>query len=135
MGRWWRTPSSKPSWTAFATSRMYALPSPRYMSSRMPITSAMNEIMLAVSRTVSPCAIWDFPSSRSARPRPSAWTAEAKLNRVRVELSRKIDMASPESKTRSGRPARCSSERISATSASARISASGFSQVSRKSLP
>ena len=30
------------------------------MSSRIPITSAMKETMLAVSRTVSPWAIWDY---------------------------------------------------------------------------
>ena len=47
-----------------------ALPSPRYMSSRMPTTSAMNEIIVAVSRTVSPCAICDLPSSRSCTSRP-----------------------------------------------------------------
>ena len=36
---------------------MYLLPSPRKMSSRMPIASARNEIMFAVSRTVSPWAM------------------------------------------------------------------------------
>ena len=39
--------------------------------------------------------------------RPSALTAEAKLNRVRVELSRKIEMARPVSKDRNGLPALC----------------------------
>ena len=69
-----------------------------YMSSRMPMTSAMKEIMFAVSRTVSPCAIWDLPSSRSCTSRPSRLQAEAKEKRVRVELSRKREMPSPLSK-------------------------------------
>ena len=69
------------------------------------MTSAMKEIMFAVSRTVSPCAICDFSSSRSASPRPSAFAAEAKLKRVRVELSRKMEIASPVSKMRKDLPA------------------------------
>ena len=32
-----------------------------YISSRIPMTSAMKEIILAVSRTVSPWAIWLLP--------------------------------------------------------------------------
>ncbi len=55
--------------------------------------------MLAVSRTVSPWLICDFSSSRSARASPSALAAEAKLKRVRVDLSRKMDTATPVSKT------------------------------------
>jgi hypothetical protein len=60
--------------------------------------------------------------------------ADAKLKRVRVELSRKIEIARPASNTRSDFLARCSSQRHSATSVSARISASVFSHVSRKSF-
>ena len=63
--------------------------------------------MFAVSRTVSPWAICDFSSSSSDSPRPSALTAEAKLKRVRVDLSRKIETASPVSKIRKGLPALC----------------------------
>jgi len=57
--------------------------------------------MLAVSRTVSPWAICDLPSSRSWTARPSRLLAEANEKRVRVELSRKLEMARPVSKTRS----------------------------------
>ena len=39
--------------------------------------SVRNEIMFAVSRTVSPWAICDFSSSRSETPSPSAFAAEA----------------------------------------------------------
>src|ERR1041384_8039286 len=48
------------------------------MSSRMPMASARKEIMLAVSRTVSPWAIWDLPSSSSCscKPRSAAALAE-----------------------------------------------------------
>ena len=59
------TPVAFPSFTASETSLMYVFPLPMYISSLIPITSAMNEIMFAVSLTVSPCAICDFPSSRS----------------------------------------------------------------------
>jgi hypothetical protein len=71
---------------------------PMYMSSRMPMTSAMKETMLAVSRTVSPWAIWDFFSSRSCSSRPRRLQADAKEKRVRVELSRKREMPRPELK-------------------------------------
>ena len=47
------------------------------------------------SRTVSPWAIWLFFSSRSLTSRPSRLQAEAKENRVRVELSRKMEMPRP----------------------------------------
>ena len=70
------------------------------MSSRMPITSVRKLIMFAVSRTVSPWATWLFCSSRSASDRPSALAAEANEKRVRVELSRKIEIARPVSKAR-----------------------------------
>ena len=62
------------------------------------MTSAMKDTMLAVSRTVSPWAIWLLPSSRSCTSRPSRLQAEAKEKRVRVELSRKREMPSPLSK-------------------------------------
>ena len=64
------------------------------------MTSVRNEIMFAVSRTVSPWATWLFCSSSSERVRPRAVAAQAKLKRVRVELSRKIEIASPASNTR-----------------------------------
>ena len=54
VGRCSRTPAAWPSATYWANSSMYVWPLPMYMSSRMPMTSAMNEIMFAVSRTVSP---------------------------------------------------------------------------------
>ena len=63
------------------------------------MTSAMKETMFAVSRTVSPWAIWLFFSSRSWTARPSRLQAEAKEKRVRVELSRKIEIPSPDSNT------------------------------------
>ena len=66
------------------------------------MASARKEIMFAVSRTVSPWAICDFSSSSSDSPRPRALTAEAKLKRVRVDLSRKMETASPVSNTRNG---------------------------------
>jgi hypothetical protein len=66
----------------------------------MPMTSVRNEIMFAVSRTVSPWAIWLFCSSRSESERPIALAAEANEKRVRVELSRKIEIARPVSKQR-----------------------------------
>ena len=99
------------------------------------MTSARNEIMFAVSRTVSPWAIWDLPSSRSASARPRALAAEAKLKRVRVELSRKMEIASPVSKTRNDRPSWCRAENSPASSMTARSSSSVFSQVRRKSFP
>jgi hypothetical protein len=89
--------------------------------------------MLAVSRTVSPCAIWDLPSSRSCSARPRKLAALAKLNRVRVELSRKIEMASPLSENRAERLLRRRPRSISATVNTAAISSSVFSHVSRKS--
>ena len=64
------------------------------------MTSAMKEIIVAVSRTVSPCAIWDLPSSRSWSWRPSRFVALENEKRVRVELSRKSETARPESKIR-----------------------------------
>ena len=66
------------------------------------MTSAMKEIMLAVSRTVSPWAIWLLPSSRSWTSRPSRLQAEAKEKRVRVELSRNREMPRPDSKDLGG---------------------------------
>ena len=72
---------------------------PIYISSRIPITSAMKDTMFAVSRTVSPCAICDFFSSRSCTSRPRRLHAEAKEKRVRVELSRKIEIPRPLSNT------------------------------------
>ena len=66
----------------------------------MPIDLGQEQIMLAVSRTVSPWATWLFCSSRSESVRPRALAAEAKEKRVRVELSRKIEMARPVSKAR-----------------------------------
>ena len=48
--------------------------------------SAMKEIMFAVSLTVSPWAICDFPSSRSCTSSPRRLHAEAKENLVLVEL-------------------------------------------------
>ena len=104
-----------------------------YMSSRMPITSAMKETMLAVSRTVSPWAIWLLPSSRSWTVSPSRLQAQAKLKRVRVELSRKMLTARPLSKIRAERLFRRMPRRMSATAKTARSSSSVFSQVSRKS--
>ena len=62
------------------------------------MTSAMKETMLAVSRTVSPCAIWLFFSSRSCGVSPSRLQADANENLVLVELSRKIEIPRPESK-------------------------------------
>ena len=61
------------------------------------MTSAIKEIMFAVSRTVSPWAIWLLPSSKSCTSRPSRLQAEAKEKRVRVELSRKRLIPRPES--------------------------------------
>ena len=48
------------------------------------MTSDKKEIILAVSRTVSPCAICDFPSSRSWTLKPSRFDAEAKENAKRI---------------------------------------------------
>ena len=62
------------------------------------MTSAMKEIIVAVSRTVSPWAIWDFFSSRSWSSRPSRFEALENEKRVRVELSRKSETERPESK-------------------------------------
>ena len=56
------------------------------------MTSAMKETMLAVSRTVSPCAIWLFFSSRSCGVNPSRLQEDANENLVLVELSRKIEL-------------------------------------------
>ena len=104
-----------------------------YMSSRMPITSAMKEIMFAVSRTVSPWAIWLLPSSRSCTSRPSRLHAEAKEKRVRVLLSRKSDTPRPESKMRAemlcSRRWRSASATVNTASSSSRV----FSQVRKKS--
>ena len=93
------------------------------------MTSAMKETMLAVSRTVSPWAIWLVFSSRSFTSSPSRLQALAKEKRVRVELSRKMEMPRPESKTlvemfRSRR-----SRRASATVKMASSSSSVLSQV------
>ena len=104
-----------------------------YMSSRMPIASAMKETMFAVSRTVSPWASWDLPSSRSWTVRPSRLQAEAKLKRVRVELSRNRETARPLANRRGERSACRRARRISATANTARSSPSDRSQVSRKS--
>ncbi len=104
-----------------------------YMSSRMPMTSAMKEIMLAVSRTVSPCAIWLLPSSRSWTSMPSRLQAEAKEKRVRVELSRNREMPRPESKILVEMLFSLRCRRASATVNTAAISSSVFSQVRKKS--
>ena len=104
------------------------------MSSRIPITSAMNEIMFAVSRTVSPCAICDFPSSKSCTSRPSKLQALAKLNLVLVELSRNTEIASPLSKIFEDILFSLILRRISATVNIECNSSSVFSQVKRKSL-
>ena len=104
-------------------------PSPMNISSRMPMTSAMKDTMLAVSRTVSPWAIWDFFSSRSWTSRPSRLQAEAKEKRVRVELSRKMEMPRPESKIRVLLLRSRRSRRASATVNTASISSSVLSQV------
>ena len=98
------------------------------------MTSAMKEIMFAVSRTVSPCATCDFPSSRSCTSRPRRLEAEAKEKRVRVELSRKSEMARPLSKMREetlfSRSVRSASATVKTASSSSRV----FSQVRKKSL-
>ena len=90
--------------------------------------------MLAVSRTVSPWATWLFCSSSSESVKPMALAADAKENRVRVELSRKMEIASPVSKARKDFPSWWMSFRASASARMALISASECSQVSRKSL-
>ncbi|OQA14695.1 MAG: hypothetical protein BWY62_00939 [Firmicutes bacterium ADurb.Bin356] len=104
-----------------------------YISSRMPITSAMKETIFAVSRTVSPCAIWLLPSSRSCTARPSILHADAKEKRVRVELSRNRETASPLSKIRLeilfSRKWRSASATVNTASSSSR----DFSQVRKKS--
>ena len=135
VGRSGSTPAATPESREVPTSRWYLSPSPRYMSSRMPMASVRKLIMLAVSRTVSPWAIWLLPSSRSWMYRPSRSQALAKEKRVRVELSRKLDTAMPESQIfalmlLSRRP-----RRMSATRKVASISSRDFSQVRRKSLP
>ena len=60
--------------------------------------------------------------------------AEAKLKRVRVELSRNMEIAKPLSKILGDTLCSRSARKASATSNTARISASVFSQV-RKKLP
>ena len=104
-----------------------------YISSRMPITSAMKDIMLAVSRTVSPWAIWLLPSSRSCTSRPSRLHAEAKEKRVLVELSLKRLMPRPLSNILADMlfSLRCLS--ASATANTPFISSKLFSQVRKKS--
>ena len=93
------------------------------------MTSAMKETMLAVSRTVSPWAIWDFFSSRTCSSRPRRLQAEAKEKRVRVELSRKMEMPRPELKTLVDLLRSRRSRRASATVKTASISSSVLSQV------
>ena len=104
-----------------------------YISSRMPITSAMNDIMLAVSRTVSPWAIWLFPSSKSCTSRPSRLQADANEKRVRVELSLKRLMPRPLSNILAEMlfSLRCLS--ASATAKTPFISSKLFSHVRKKS--
>jgi hypothetical protein len=63
------------------------------------------------------------------------FTAEAKLKRVRVLLSRKRETANPESKTRGDTPPLRSWRNASAAASTARNSASDFYQVRRKSFP
>ena len=116
------------------TSFWYLWPSPMYMSSRTPMTSAMKETMVAVSRTVSPWAIWDFFSSRSWTVRPSMLQALAKEKRVRVELSRKMEMPRPESKMRGLMLRSRRLRRALATAMTASRSSLDLSQVSRKSF-
>ena len=98
------------------------------------MTSVRNEIMFAVSRTVSPWAIWLFCSSRSERESPSALAAEAKEKRVRVELSRKIEIARPVSNARNEVPSWWRRLKVSASVRIALICSSGCSQVRRKSF-
>ena len=95
----------------------------------------MKEIMLAVSRTVSPWAIWLLPSSRSWTSRPSMLQAEAKEKRVRVELSRNNEMARPESKRRVEMFRSRRSRRASATANTPASSWPVLSQVRKKSFP
>ena len=98
------------------------------------MASAIKETMLAVSRTVSPWAIWDFPSSRSCTCRPSILQAAAKEKRVLVELSLKIEMPRPLSNTfveiLFSRIKRRASARVNTASSSSSV----FSQVRKKSF-
>ena len=128
------TPWAWPSVTASTTSCMYLLPLPMYMSSRMPMTSAMKDTMLAVSRTVSPWAIWLLPSSRSCTSNPSRLQAEAKEKRVRVELSRNREMPRPDSKIFVEMLFSRMYLSASATVNTASSSSSVFSQVRKKSF-
>ena len=112
----------------------YSWPWWMYMSSRMPMTSAMKDTMLAVSRTVSPWAIWLLPSSRSCTSRPSRLQAEAKEKRVRVELSRNKEMPSPLSNTLVEMLFSRMKRSASATVQTASSSSSDFSQVRKKSF-
>ena len=104
-----------------------------YISSRIPMTSAMKEIILAVSRTVSPWAIWLLPSSRSWTSRPSRLQALAKEKRGRGELSRKREMPRPESKILAEMFRSRRSRSASATVNTASSSSSVLSQVRKKS--
>jgi hypothetical protein len=97
------------------------------------ITSAMNEIIFAVSLTVSPCAICDFPSSKSCTSSPNKLQAEAKENLVLVELSLNRDIPSPESNTFVEIFCSLNALKASATSHTALISSSVLSQVKKKS--
>ena len=94
----------------------------------------MNEIMLEVSRIVSPCAICDLPSSRSWTSSPSMLHAEAKLKRVLVELSRKRDIPRPLSKTLGEMLFSLRHLRASATVKTASSSSLLFSHVRKKSF-
>ena len=123
-----------PSVTASMNSFWYACPLPIYISSRIPITSAMKDTMFAVSRTVSPCAICDFFSSRSCTSRPRRLQAEAKEKRVRVELSRKMEIPRPLSNTFVEMLFSLMKRRASATVNTASSSSSVLSHVQKKSL-
>jgi len=98
------------------------------------MTSVRNEIIAAVSRTVSPWASCDVDSSSSSVIRPSRLHPERKAYRVRVDLSRKIEMPSPVSNTRVEMPAAASPSRISAARSTPRIASSRYCHVRRKSL-
>ena len=134
VGRWSRMPSRQDCSTDSETSFMYASPSPMNLSSRMPMTSAMKLIIVAVSRTVSPWAICDFASSRSCSCRPSRLVPEANEKRVRVELSRKLETARPDWKMRVLMLRSRRFLRASATRYMARSSSVVLSHVCRKSL-
>jgi len=98
------------------------------------MTSAKNEIILAVSLTVSPWAICDFSSSRSWMLRPRRLHADENEKRVRVELSLNTETAKPESNTFGEILLSLIPLSISATWKMAASSSSVLSQVRKKSF-